>query len=97
MPGGSQTWGVVKKDAYGDGQTNESDIWTVDVVLGIAVRSDLDENHVYNMVKSFWGNIDSIRKSAPYMKRVTLDFAARKFNMKFHPGAARYFKEIGKH
>lgn len=97
VPGGSQTWGVVKKDAYGDRQTNEFDIWTVDVVLGIAVRSDLDEKHVYNMVKSFWGNIDSIRKSAPYMERVTLDFAARKFNMKFHPGAARYFKETGKH
>ena len=97
VPGQGRTWGVIKKDAYGHKQTNESDIWTLDVVLGITVRSGLDENDVYNMVKSFWSNIDSIRASAPYMDRVTLDFAARKFNMKFHPGAARYYKEIGKH
>lgn len=97
VPGQGRGWARIKKDAYGASQVNENDIWTVDAVLGITVRADLDENDVYQMVKSFWSNIDDIRASAPYMNGVKLDFATRKLNMKFHPGAAKYYKEIGKH
>jgi uncharacterized protein len=97
IPGQGRGWTSVKKDAYGASQVNKTDVWTVDAKLGITVRAGLDENDVYNMVKSFWSNIDDIRASAPYMRGVKLDFATRKLNMPFHSGAAKYYKEIGKH
>ncbi len=87
--------GSISKDAYGAQQVNEHDVWINDAILGVTVRSTLDAQTVYNMVKAFWTNVEDIRKSAPYMKQVNLKYAARQENMDFHPGALKFYKEAG--
>lgn len=87
--------GVIRKGAYGDNQVNEADVWVNNAILGVTARASLEDDVVYEMMKLFWSNLDGIRKSAPYMDAVTLEFAAQKANMTFHPGAVRYYKEAG--
>ena len=87
--------GVIKKGVYGANHTNEADVWTNNAILGVTARTGLDDDSVYTMTKLFWSNLDGIRKSAPYMDAVSLEFAAQKANMEFHPGAAKYYKEAG--
>ena len=87
--------GVIRKGVYGSNHTNEADVWSNDAILGVTVRAGLDNDTVYKMTKLFWSDLESIRASAPYMTAVTLEFAAQKANMEFHPGAAKYYKEAG--
>ena len=90
-----RTEGVIKKGAYGKNQANDADVWTNNAILGVIARVGLPEETVYNMTKLFWTNLEGIRSSAPYMNAVTLEFAAQKANMTFHPGAEKFYKEIG--
>ena len=79
-----------------EGQTNESDVMSFDTAVGIGVRTDLDEETVYQVTKAFWDNIDQVTSEAPWAKALNLEFAASKRGMaELHPGAARYYREVG--
>ena len=90
-----RTHGSITKGVYGKNQVNEADVWANSAILGVTARAGIDDDTMYKMVKLFWTNLDGIRKSAPYMKPVTLPFATQKANMTFHPGAIKYYKEAG--
>lgn len=90
-----RTKGVIAKDAYGANQVNEADVWINNAILGVTAREGLDDQTVYTMVKLFWSKLDEIRASAPYMKHVTIEYGTRKGNMDLHPGAERYYREVG--
>ncbi len=94
LPGRTMT--PIKKNAYGDNQVNETDIYSNDAILGVTVRKGVPDDVVYKMMKAFWPNLEKIRSNAPWTDPVTIDYATQKLQMPFHPGAARYYKEIGK-
>ena len=79
-----------------DGQKNDSPVMSFDTAVGIGVRSDLDEEIVYQVTKAFWDNIEQVTSDAPWAKALDLEFAASKRGlMELHPGAARYYREAG--
>lgn len=79
-----------------DGQKNETSVISFDTAVGIAVRSDLDEETVYQVTKTFWDNIEQVTSDAPWAKALDVNFAASKRGlMELHPGAARYYEEVG--
>lgn len=79
-----------------DGQVNEGPVMSNNTAVGIAVRTDLDEELVYQMTKAFWENIDSITSEAPWAAALSPEAGAKaQGTIKLHPGAARYYKEIG--
>lgn len=85
----------VPAGAY-EGQTNEGPVMSFDTAVGIGVRADLDEETVYKITKGFWDNIDQVTSDAPWAKALSLEFAASKRGLaELHPGAARYYKEVG--
>ena len=48
------------------------------------------------MTKAFWDNIDKVTSDAPWAKALDVKYAARQQGMiTMHPGAARYYKEVG--
>ena len=78
------------------GQMNESPVTSINTSVGIAVRADLDDETVYNMTKVFWDNLDQITSDAPWAKALSIPYAVKKRSkIELHPGAARYYKEIG--
>lgn len=79
-----------------ENQVNDGPVMSNDTAVGIGVRADLDEELVYRITKAFWENLDSITTDAPWAKALSPDYAAQTLGTaEFHPGAARYYKEIG--
>jgi TRAP transporter TAXI family solute receptor len=79
-----------------EGQTNDAPVMSFDTAVGIAIRGDIDEETVYQITKAFWDNIDSVTSEAPWAKALDINFAASQRGlMQLHPGAARYYKEVG--
>ncbi|MDB2454272.1 TAXI family TRAP transporter solute-binding subunit [Planktomarina temperata] len=79
-----------------DGQTNDaaSESWGTNV--GIGVRGDLDEDTVYQITKAFWENLDSVTSDAPWASVLNVKHSVQKLGLiDLHPGAARYYKEVG--
>ena len=62
----------------------------------IMVRGDIDEDTVYELTKTLWTNIDKIHAQSAALSLVSLDTALDSLSGELHPGAARYYKEIGR-
>lgn len=79
-----------------EGQLNDAAVTSFDTAVGIGVRGDLDEETVYKITKAFWDNIEQVTSEAPWAKALDIEFAASDRGlMKLHPGAARYYREVG--
>ena len=77
-------------------QLNESAVTSMNTAVGIAVNANVSEELVYRMTKAFWDNIDKVTSSAPWAKALEINYAARPQGLiKLHPGAERYYKEVG--
>jgi hypothetical protein len=84
---------VLGKDTY-KGQMQ--DVTTV-AVLGILIASkDLDEKVVYDLTKVLWEKKDDIGAIMVKAKEMQFDNPVRGITIPIHPGAERYYKEIGK-
>ncbi len=79
-----------------EGQENEAPVMSFDTAVGIGVRADLDDETVYQMTKTFWDNIEQVTSEAPWAKALDVGFAASQRGlMQLHPGAERYYREVG--
>lgn len=81
----------IPKDVYG----TEEDIPAIHLSNMIVCNADLPEGLVYDMTKAFMENIEKIQQSNPAAKDLTIESAAKDVPIPLHPGAERYFKEIG--
>jgi hypothetical protein len=80
---------------YGDGVVNAEDVYTVNSVVGVATRADLSADIVYQVTKAFWEGAEARRADTPWLENVTLDYAVQDGGLELHPGAQRYYEEIG--
>ncbi|MGB1090544.1 MAG: TAXI family TRAP transporter solute-binding subunit [Oceanobacter sp.] len=85
---------VINEGTYDNVET-DGDIHTIGATVGVVARMDLSEDTVYRMTKAFWENLEEEAKTAPYLKRVNIKRAFSAQNMKLHPGALKYYREIG--
>ena len=78
------------------GQVNNEPTNSWNTAVGIGVRSDVSEDIVYNITKAFWENVESITSTAPWANAINIDFAGvQRGKIKLHPGAKRYYQEVG--
>lgn len=82
-------------DAYGENQVNEEPIYTIGSTIGIATHKDMPEEVIYNITKAYWEGLEDEKGSTPWLRNMSLDGVFADMNMPMHPGAARYFREIG--
>ena len=87
--------GIIPAGIYGDNVVNKEDVYTLGAVVGVAARADLDEDTVYRITKAYWEKAKMAVKDNPWMKDITLEYAVQDGGLKLHPGALRYYKEIG--
>jgi TRAP transporter TAXI family solute receptor len=59
------------------------------------VSNNLSDELVYNMTKLFFENVDRIAASHPSAKSLTLEGAVETLPIPLHPGALKYFEEMG--
>ena len=92
-PGGAL--GVLPKGTYGKNQVNDSDVIVIKSVVGIGAGEQVKTDVVYTMLKTFWENIGAESKGTPWLRQIKLQDAFEQMNVKLHPGAVKYYREVG--
>jgi len=62
----------------------------------VMARSDMDEDTVYQLTKTLWENIEKVNDASPALSLINIDDTLNGISAELHPGAARYYREIGK-
>jgi uncharacterized protein len=87
--------GIIPAGTYGEGVVNTEDVYTHGAAVGVTVRADLDEETVYQLIRTFWEQADAAVAEQPWLRHLDKDYAVREGGMQLHPGALRYYEEIG--
>ncbi|MCR5285455.1 MAG: TAXI family TRAP transporter solute-binding subunit [Treponema sp.] len=89
---GFYTKTIIPADTY---KGTESDTAALAIKATLAVSSKLDEEIVYEMTKALFENLDELAQGHAKGKEVSAEKAVTGVSVPFHPGAKKYFKEIG--
>ena len=73
----------------------DSDIDTVGCVITLVADESVDEEVVYQITKTIWENLDSVQTIANSLTWMNKENAIAGIGAPLHPGAERYYKEIG--
>ncbi|MCK5919756.1 MAG: TAXI family TRAP transporter solute-binding subunit, partial [Methylococcales bacterium] len=94
MDGGRMLWTphTIKAGTYPE-QTE--DVSTIAQPNFLAVNADVDENHVYLLTKTLYENLPFLQAIHPATKAMDINSAIAGLPVPLHPGAARYYKEMG--
>ena len=94
MDGGRQLWTpfTLKAGTY-PGQSK--DVQTVAQPNFLAVNASVDEEHVYLLTKTMYENLAFLQAIHPATNVMNINSAIAGLPVPLHPGAARYYKEVG--
>ncbi|MDO5494517.1 MAG: TAXI family TRAP transporter solute-binding subunit [bacterium] len=73
----------------------EADVPTASIMNQLLITSDLSDDQVYEITKTFWENIDQIHASHNAAQEITLESITQGLVPELHPGAVRYYEEVG--
>ena len=74
----------------------DEDIQTSAVKMVMFCRGDLDEQAVYDLTKTLWENMEKLGESQAPLRGLTAEAAVQDIaDLPLHPGAQRYYEEIG--
>lgn len=73
----------------------EEDVQSVCVQSVLAASVDLDEETVYQLTKTLWESQEDLAGMLACMSDLSIDKAFDGITVEYHPGAIRYYKEIG--
>lgn len=59
------------------------------------INANVDEETAYQITKACWENVEQLYDSHSMMKNMVADFVTTGLTVPLHPGAERYWKEIG--
>jgi TRAP transporter TAXI family solute receptor len=68
---------------------------TVAVMAMMVARADLETDVVYSVMKAVYGDLDQIKKAHAKFKGIDVKKALMGMSVPLHPGAEKYFKEVG--
>ena len=74
---------------------NDGDVETVSVMAMLAARADLEDDIVYSIVKAIYSDLEQLRKAHAKFKDIAVENALMGMSVPLHPGAEKYYKEVG--
>lgn len=80
---------------YGPNQVNDAPVLAVGSWVGIGVNKALDEQLVHDLTRVTIENLAEFHEAAEWMRTITPETALANMNAPLHPGALRYYREIG--
>ncbi|MBV1867044.1 MAG: TAXI family TRAP transporter solute-binding subunit [Marinosulfonomonas sp.] len=94
MDAGRNLW-VPFTIAAGTYPGQASDINTIAQPNFLAVNANVDEEHVYMLTKTMYENLPFLQAIHPATKAMAVEKAMAGLPAPLHPGAARYYTEVG--
>lgn len=80
---------------YSNQVNNDEDIMASAYVMFVGVNKDMTEQTAYELTKSMFENLDDAHSVNQGLVPLTLDNAFVSLNAQLHPGAVRYYEEVG--
>lgn len=94
MDGGRNLW-VPYTIAAGTYPGQDKDVNTIAQPNFLAVNASVDEEHVYLLTKTMYENLPFLQAIHPATKAMAVENAMAGLPVPLHPGAQRYYEEIG--
>ena len=94
MDGGRNLW-VPYTIAAGTYPGQDADVSTIAQPNFLAVNADVDENHVYLLTKTMYENLPFLQAIHPATKAMAVEKSMAGLPVPLHPGAQRYYEEVG--
>lgn len=73
----------------------DEDVQTVAIKATLIASPNLSEDTVYNLTKAIFENQEEIAAAHAKGAELSLEYATSGVSVPFHPGAEKYFKEVG--
>jgi TRAP transporter TAXI family solute receptor len=73
----------------------DADVTTIAQPNFMGVRADLPEDDVYKITKTIYENLPFLQAIHPATKAMAIERAIAGLPLPLHPGAAKYYKEVG--
>lgn len=73
----------------------DADVQTVAQPNFLATNADLPEEHVYQLTKAIYENLPFLQAIHPATKVMSIESAIAGLPLPLHPGALRYYQEVG--
>lgn len=89
---GFYTYGVIPANTYGP---VTEDVPAVAVMATIIARNDVHEDTIYALVKGIFDNQADIAAAHAKGEELSTETAVSGIDIPFHPGATKYFTEVG--
>jgi TRAP transporter TAXI family solute receptor len=83
---------VIPADTY---PSQNEEVHTIAGTNVLAVRGDVDEEVVYQLTKLIYENLSVLGSIHEATKLISIDHAYEGLPLPLHPGAIRYYKEVG--
>ncbi|WP_180063267.1 TAXI family TRAP transporter solute-binding subunit [Acinetobacter sp. YH16042] len=83
---------IIPKGTYG----NTADIQTAAIKNALVVRTDISDDDVYKLTKTFFDSLPQLATSHQAATEITLEGAQQGLVAPLHPGAKRYYDEVAK-
>jgi uncharacterized protein len=90
--GAPYTAGVIPAGTY-PGQ--DADVPTIGIVNYLVTSADVSDEVAYQMTKLLFDNLDTLQAAHSAAKDITAEGAVQALPLPLHPGAERYYKEMG--
>ena len=94
MDGGRNLWVPYTIEA-GTYPGQDKDVNTIAQPNFLAVNANVDEDHVYMLTKTMYENLPFLQAIHPATKAMAVERSMAGLPAPLHPGAARYYKEVG--
>lgn len=94
MDGGRNLW-VPYTIAAGTYPGQDKDVNTIAQPNFLAVNDNVDEGHVYLLTKTIYENLPFLQAIHPATKAMAIEKALAGLPVPLHPGAQRYYEEMG--
>ena len=84
--------GLIPANTY---QNQPDDVKGLAIKGTIIVSKDMDSDLVYRLTKTIFAHLDEIKEATPVAKDMSLEGALEGIAIPLHPGAEKYYSEVG--
>lgn len=86
---------ILPAGTYKNQANNDQDVLASAYVMFVGVNKDMDEQTAYDLTKAMFENLDDAHSVNQGLKPLTLENAFVSLAAPLHPGAIRYYEELG--
>lgn len=86
---------VLPAGTYSNQSNNDEDVLASAFVMFVSVNKDMDEQTAYDLTKAMFHNLDDAHSVNAGLTPLTLDNAFVSLGAPLHPGAIRFYEEVG--